>query len=82
MIPEEAIKEMSGWKLDCRLAFNERHEKAIRLGIESLNRLVNLRDLHSNVTAYPRPTIRHAIAPLPSEGYIPEDVGKLPSDES
>ena len=40
---DEAIKEMSSWKLDCRLAFNERHEKAIRLGIEGLQRLQELR---------------------------------------
>ena len=43
------------------------HAKACRLGIEALNRLRNMRDLYADKTTYPRPTIRHAIAPLPSE---------------
>ena len=78
---DEAMTDLSIQREVKRRLGKDHEAESIGLGIEALNRLRNLRDLHGDNTTYPRPTIRHAIALLPSETYIPESVGILPSDE-
>lgn len=71
MTLEEAIKFNKETKRDLRVKDSFLSAKALQLGIEALEFFKDLRD-------------RGALPPgarLPGETYIPQSVGKLPSDK-
>jgi len=80
--PEEAIKILAKFHDKAACSFDASSALAFQLGIEALGREKLLREMvRFNTLKQAREAWKYAIAPLPSEDYISEDVGKLPSDE-
>lgn len=78
---EEAIKNLESVVDTPPCGVNQDFMDSVKLGIEALERIKRIRGTLLGGSSVPRAEFSAFTALLPSETYIPQNVGNLPSDE-